>query len=200
MAVTVYKSTDGSAPVLTGEVDKLCLLLRAILVDGYGAKAAAGWTETYDGANKKVFRQGGGNQLYLRVQDDGPGAGGAKEARITGYETMSDVDTGTGPMPTAAQGVGGIAMVVARKSATADTTARAWICVADNRTLYFFAATGDTANAYIGFAYGEFYSFLAADGYRVHIIGRDTENSGATAAESMDDTSRCSRRAACRTR
>jgi hypothetical protein len=44
MTVRIYRSTDGSAPVLTGQAGKLTDLLDAILVNGYGSKTAAGWT------------------------------------------------------------------------------------------------------------------------------------------------------------
>lgn len=180
---TVYKSTDGSAPVLTGAVGSLVALLDACLVNGYGAKAAAGWTKPFTGTNKAAFKNGTGSTgFYLRVQDDAPVT--AKEARITGYETMSDVDTGTQPFPTAAQGVGGVAMVVARKSATADATARAWIVVADARTVYVFVFTTDTANSCYSFVFGDTYSVLSGDNYRCIIIGRALENSAASGSTS----------------
>lgn len=182
MAVTVYRSTDASAPVLSGTVDSLALLLRAVLVDGYGAKAAAGWTESFDGVNKKSFKQGGGNLFHLRVDDSGPGLGGAREARVRGFETMSDVDTGTGSFPTTAQATDGLFI---RKSATADATARPWKVIADNRTLMLFTLTGDAANVHSGFYFGDFFSLLAGDGFRTAIVGRVAENSAAmtTAAE-----------------
>ena len=41
MTVRVYKSTDGSAPVLTGQAGSLTTLLDAVLVNGYGAATAA---------------------------------------------------------------------------------------------------------------------------------------------------------------
>lgn len=57
---TLYRSTDSGAPVLTYAADALNALLKACLVDGYGAKAAAGWVHTVlDGAtNKYAFSQG----------------------------------------------------------------------------------------------------------------------------------------------
>lgn len=181
---TIYRSTDSSAPVLTGAVGDLVNLLDKCLVTGYGAKSAAGWTKPYTGTNKAAFQQGSGsNGFYLRVQDDAPGAGGAKEARITGYEVMTTVDAGTGPFPTAVQGVGSIAMFVARKSVTADATARAWIVIADARTVYVRVLTGDTAGVYFGFNFGEFFSLMSADGYRCIITGRAIENSTTAAAE-----------------
>lgn len=161
---------------ITGANGTLITALDAALVTGQG------WTKAYTGANKAAYQQAGGNQFYLRVQDDGPGAGGAKEARITGYETMSDVDTGTGPFPTAAQGVGSVAMVVVRKSADAGT-ARNYKLWADDRTVMFFCESEGTAGQWFAFMFGDFYSYVASDGYRTCICGRLTENSTATTAE-----------------
>lgn len=186
MAFTIYRSGDASAPVLSGTNGALVTVLDAILVNGYGAKAAAGWAKAFSGTNKASYRPGAGNRFYLRVQDDGPGAGTAKEARITGYESMTDVDTGLSPFPTAAQGVGSVAMVVARKSTTADSTARTWIAIADDRTLYFFVLTGDAATTYQAFAFGDFYSLIANDGFRTFIVGRTTENSGTGTVDKLD--------------
>ena len=252
---TIYRSTDSGAPVLTGEVNKLVLLLDACLVNGYTAsvtsitragsiatvtcpvphnlltgqsvliagavetdyngtfvvtvtsttvftytvpgtpatpatgtitykRLAAGWTKPLTGTNKAAFLQGAGsNGFYLRVQDDAPGAGAAKEARMRGFETMSDVDTGTGDFPTVAQSAFG---EVCRKSATADATARSWILVADARTLYLFVKTGDNAVVHFAFAFGEFYSLLAGDNFRCMIAGRNTENSAVTTLDTLD--------------
>lgn len=180
---TIYKSTDASAPSLSGTVGSLVALLDACLVTGYGAKSAAGWTKPYTGTNKAAFLQGGGNGFYLRVQDDAPGAAAAREARLTGYETMSDVDTGTGPFPTAAQGAGGVAMAVARKSNTADATARAWKVFADDRTVIAFVLTGDTAGIYYCWMFGDIYSAVPSDGYRTMLIARTAENATSRANE-----------------
>jgi len=110
----------------------------------------------------------------MRIQDDGPGAGTFKEARIVSYETMSDVDTGTNPMPTVAQAANGLFI---RKSAAADSTARVWRAIADDRMIIMVIFTGDTANVFTGWMWGDFYSHLSADGYRTMLIARSTENS-----------------------
>ena len=48
-APTIYRSDDPGAPVTTGDVKNgLYKALRACLVDGYGAKPAAGWSVVYD--------------------------------------------------------------------------------------------------------------------------------------------------------
>lgn len=181
---TIYRSTDASAPTLSGTVGSLVALLDACLVNGYGAKTAAGWVKSFSGTNKAAYRQGSGsNEFYLRVQDDGPGLGTAKEARITGYEAMTTVDAGTGPFPNTTLGVASTAMFVARKSATADATARAWIVVADARTVYVRVLAGDAASMYCGFSFGEFYSLVNSDGFRCFIQGRPTENSGTSSVD-----------------
>lgn len=170
---TVYSSADASAPTLNGTTGSLVTVLDAILVNGYGAKSAAGWTKAYSGTSKAAYRMGSGTQFYLRVQDDGPGAATFQEARITGYETMSDVDTGSGLFGGAISS----AFMVVRKSAAANSTARSWIAFADAQTLYLFILSGDLANGYTTTAFGDIYSLAAGDSWRCSIIGRATENS-----------------------
>lgn len=184
MAVTVYKSTDGSAPVLTGTAGDLVNLLDKCLVAGYGSQSGAGWSKPFTAANKAVFRQGGGNQMYLDVDDSA--AATAKEARAKGYEVMTAVATGTNPFPTVAQSTNGLFI---RKSTTADATARVWILIADDRSFYLFVLTADTAGTYFTFHFGDFYSMLVGDSYRTHIIARSTENSGLVSVENLDQIS-----------
>jgi len=183
---TIYRSTDASAPVLTGEVGSLVALLTACLVNGYGAKATAGWTLSYTGTNKAVYRPGAGSQHYLHVADAGGSTGGAKEAQIRGYEAMSAIDTGTGPFPSDAQCVLYLNHLVCRKSATASNVARPWLIIADSRTCYILIQTGDTASTYYGAAFGDIYSYAGADAYQTCIIGRYAENvTGYTVCEAF---------------
>lgn len=187
MAVQFYRSTDASAPVLQGTVGSLIALLDACLVNGYGAKPSAGWTKAFAGVNKAAYRQNAAgannaaNPMYLYVDDTGPGAGGAREARLTGFETMSAITpTGTGQFPTAAQSSIGIGAIVVRKSTTADATARAWTLVANGQTFYLFTETGDSITPTVcttAFAFGDFKPFKqGGDLYAVMIIGRQVEN------------------------
>lgn len=155
-------------------------------------KLAAGWTKVYSGTNKAAYQQGAGsNSNFFRVQDDAPGAGGAREARITGYETMSDVDTGTHPYPTAIQGLTGtIAAQCVRKSVSLDATARSWVVVADARTLYLFIQSeGGGTTAYFGTMFGEIYSVMAGDAYRQMIVSREIENTATGSSEVLDTLS-----------
>jgi hypothetical protein len=180
MPVTVYKSTDGSAPTLNGTAGSLVTVLDAILVNGYGAKAAAGWAKEFSGTNKAVYRAAAGARHRLRVQDDAPRAApfnDGREARVRGFEAMSAVDTGTEAFPTTTQFANGLFV---RKSLTADSTARAWVCVADGKTIYFYVKSMDYTG-YGGFMFGEFFSLKStADAYRSILIARSIEQIAAT--------------------
>ena len=137
-----------------------------------------GWIEAFSGTNQRDYRQKNGNQFYFDVLDTGPGTGGAREARIIGYEAMTALGTGTGPFPTVGQGT----FVVWRKSGTANGTARDWFVLADDRTLYFFSSTGDVSNYYSFAMFGDLYSIQStADGHRTMIIGRNAEVAATTA-------------------
>jgi hypothetical protein len=187
VAVNVYRSSDSSAPTLSGTAGDLVNLLDKTLVSGYGSKTAAGWSKPYTGTNSAVFRMGAGNQFYLDVNDNGPGAATAQEARVRGYETMSAVATGTGPFPTTAQLSAGI---VVRKSAAASGTTRTWCLIADDRTFYLFVQTGDVAGQWWGFSFGDLYSYVTGtDNYRTVIIGRVVENSASGGNEWLEMTS-----------
>lgn len=188
---TIYRSTDSSAPVLSATVGSLVAVLDACLVNGYGSKTAAGWTKAFSGTNKAAYLQGTGSSgFYFRVQDDAPNNGG--EARGTGYVTMSDVDTGTNPFPTAAQGLSGsVAALCLRKSQDGSgSTPCPWIVVADSRTVYIFTTPGDVANTYCCFVFGDFYSLKpTTDAYRCMIVGRTAEATGSGSAESFSANS-----------
>lgn len=185
MTVRIYRSSDASAPVLTGQVNSLTALLDAILVNGYGTQTAAGWSIAYTTTNKRAYQQNptGANHtggMFLYVDDTGPGAGGAKEARVCGFESMSAITpTGTGQFPTSSQSTIGVGTLVIRKSASADATARNWTCIANGQTIYLFIETGDivTPVTAMPFIFGDFKSFKSGDQYAVGIVGRVAENS-----------------------
>lgn len=190
MTVTVYRSTDASAPVLTGSVGTLLTLLDAVLVNGYGSQSAAGWTKPFSNSgNIGCYKNSAvdGTGFCLNVNDAGPGAGGARETRMTGFQTMSALSTGTGQFPTSGQLAIGIGAVVCRKSATADATARAWTIVADDTVFYLITENGD----YISptwpslFVFGDVFAYKTSDAYRCAIIGRMVENSALTSSEPM---------------
>ena len=135
--------------------------------------APAGWSKVYSGTNKAAYRSNNvsGSQTFLRV-DDTVG----RNARVVGYETMSDVDTGEGPFPTAAQISGGGWWP---KSNSATSSARAWTVVANDRTVYLHTGCGDSAGAsgsVCGF--GDFASYKMSDGYSSIIFAASADVSG----------------------
>lgn len=176
---TVYKSTDPGAPALTGQNGSLRDVLRAVLVTGYGsggdAKAGAGWTEPFSGTNVSAFRNSPitGTGGYLRVDDSSTYAGSnARSGLLRSYEAMSDVDTGTGPAPTTAQYAQGLLMP---KSKTLDSTARAWMAVANERFLYLFTDPGATTSGWVNVPHvpafcGDLISRKPGDAYHFALI------------------------------
>lgn len=192
----VYTSNDTSAPQLYGNNGGLLAVLDGVMA-GYGSMAALGaspgagaWATTFTATNKRVYRPSAGARLYVRFNDAGAGTGGAQEALIKGAESFSDIDTPTNPMPTTAQSSLTQNSLIIRKSATADgTTGRAWIVAGDDRTVMMFIATGDSANKYHFWYWGDFFSNGgSSDAYRVCVIARPTENSNSmvTTAEQGD--------------
>jgi hypothetical protein len=196
MTMRIYTSSDASAPVLEGVVGgayssgwaagSLLELLRQVLVVGYGSKTAAGWTLAFTGTSKGVFTQGAGCGFSMRVLDDGSLTAGAREASFYGGEVFTDVDTAAAIFPTAAQQSTGLKF---RKSDTADSTVRPWICFADNKTFYLFSVPQYPSGTiyYAGMSFGNFHSFVSNDAYNCVAIGRVTSATSDTATnETLD--------------
>jgi hypothetical protein len=129
------------------------------------AGAGTAWAKAYSGTNLAAYRPGAGTRFYLRVDDTGTTNG-----RCVGYETMSDVNTGTGPFPTAAQFSGGMYWP---KSSTADATARAWIISATDRLLIMHVSSAGTANATDASVcvWGDLKTYKSGDAYHCIHIG-----------------------------
>lgn len=167
-AFRVFSSADAGAPALSGQAGALVAVLDAVLVDGYGtgpsAKAPAGWSRVFSATNKRVYRgeSVAGTGYYLRV-DDTASVGNARHAWLRAYYTMSDIDTGTEPVPTVAQAANGS---LYQKSSTADATARAWVIVANDKTCYLFVAvSGLAATEMSPYAFGDAISHKPGDNH-----------------------------------
>lgn len=136
-------------------------------------RAPAGFTKSFSGTNKAVYRSDDvtGLRHYWRVLDAGGTGGGGREAVHAGYVTMSDVDTGTDIFPTTAQYPSGFFL---GKSTVADTSGRHWVVITDGKTVYgFFFADTTTASGNITApnscihtcVFGDMLSFRAGDIY-----------------------------------
>lgn len=151
MTIYIKRSTDGGAPALAAAAGSMITLLDYLLV------TTMGWTKPYTGTNLAAYRQPAGtNQYYLRVDDTS-----TTTARIVGYETMSDVNTGTGPFPTAAQVSGGAYL---EKGAAAP-----WKMFSDGKIFYLFIKPA--ANTFVT-AFGDPVSYKAADAFHTLIIAQ----------------------------
>ena len=93
--------------------------------------APAGWEKKFTGTNKAVFKSLAveANTSYLGVNDTG-----TVDANVRAYESMADVDTGTGAAPTVVESASGGFWA---KSSTASATANRWDLFADSRAFYF---------------------------------------------------------------
>lgn len=170
----IYRNTDPSAPACSGVAGSLTTLLDAVLVNGYGAKAGLGWSIVDSGTNWRVYRHNpvSGTGMYLYVNDAAAGAGGAREALVRGYQTWDPVaHTGTAPFPTVAQMSGGI---VWKKSNTADSTARPWVIIGNERCFYLFMDCNSGLRQ-VYFA-GDIKSYKPGDARHFFVSGGPTQN------------------------
>ncbi|MFJ1255968.1 hypothetical protein [Cupriavidus sp. CuC1] len=115
-----------------------------------------GWAKPFSGTNLAAYASNdpGSYGMFLRVDDTG-----TTDGRVVGYESMTDINTGSGAFPTAAQLSGGM---YAGKSYQANSTARNWILVGDERFFYLWVET-DITFAGLMWAFGDLPSFSASD-------------------------------------
>ena len=100
-----------------------------------------GWSRPFSATGKGVFQSTDPQspKFCLRVDDTG-----TNSARIRGFESMTDVDTGVNPFPTDAQISGGGYHV---KSTATTTAAVRYFIVADSRAVYPAIAAGTATSA-----------------------------------------------------
>lgn len=151
-------------------------------------RAPGGFSKAFAGTNKAAYRSNDTASLrhYFRVVDAGMTSGGSREALLTGFVTMSDIDTGTDPFPTTAQYPNGFYW---QKSGTADAVGRHWVLVTDGKTVYHFAyidASTDGLGGYttignpgsnmnaVGF--GDLIPFKPGDAYSSFCTGNSSAN------------------------
>jgi len=169
---------------VTGQVGSLITALDAALVTGQGWSKMAG-------TNVAAYRAPSGNRLYLYVDDTGSsGSSGltpVTESRVTGYEGVASVGpiVGTSPFPAFAQNAGGnwLISVAARKSASANSTARPYQIYADSRTVYMFIQSGDNGTTYLAWMFGEIYSLMPGDQWNTIIMARNGDGNSSEAYE-----------------
>lgn len=180
-----YAHTDSGAPVLTGQQGSLKDLLKKILVGtagiAYGTggsqKSSLGWTVEFESTDKAVFKgELTSTQMLLRIDDSGSGAGSYREAFVVGCESATSVDALTDRFPTTAQFSSGI---VWRKSQNVNSTAVPWWMWGDGKTFYLMVNYYGSQYAAL-FAFGDFVSAKAGDGYNCMVVGGSAVNNSGT--------------------
>jgi hypothetical protein len=138
-------------------------------------RAPLGWTKAFAGSNRAAYKSSdvAATGRLLRVDDTAAAPASATDARVVMYEAMSDVDTGTGPGPTAAQLAGGAYW----GKGTNDATAKPWVVVGDGRLFYFFGPHSG-ASGLAAYAFGDIVSYRAADAYGCALFGSSSAIGG----------------------
>lgn len=137
--------------------------------------AAAGWQELFAGTLtavlcvKPTVPEASG--CVLRIDDTG-----TTNARVRAFEAMTDASTGTGPTPLDSQLSGGLFWP---KSGTANSTARPWYMVADERGFYL-AVAPQSGDRYTLLYVGDISSLKSGDAYGYLVTGNQSDQTAAT--------------------
>ena len=133
-------------------------------------KAAAGWKKTWTGTNVSAYQSQdvSSAQHLLRVNDSG-----TRFAWVRGYETMTDIDTGTGLFPTLVQMAA--TNYLWTKSDAANATAKEWMLVADSRLFYLVMRPWALQGCTIVW-FGDPQTFNASDQYATMMQGQSSAN------------------------
>lgn len=135
--------------------------------------AAAGWLKAFSKPNVAAYKSADltATGLYIRIDDTS-----ATSCRVRGYETFTDIDTGTGLFPTDSQYSGGMWW---RKSNNADSTSRYW-CVIANSTMVYLGINNvnRSVKSFTWFGFGDIVSRKANDPYKFVVSGNPGDYTG----------------------
>ncbi len=140
----------------------------------------AGWEKAYSGTNLAAYRSLDmtSTRNLLRVDDTG-----TTNARVVGYESMTDVNTGLGKYPTTAQVSGGAYWP---KASDTSATARGWTVVADGKSFFLHTnthvTTANAGNAGAVYSFGDIAPFKSGDLYCCSIVGTTSDIATSSAA------------------
>ncbi len=146
--------------------------------------APAGWEKSFSGTNLAAYRavDPTGTRMFLRVDDTG-----TTNARVVGYESMSDVNTGVRAFPLETQQAGGGYIP---KAATANATARAWTVIGDSRGWWLHTHTATTNPGIAGsvWGFGDYDSLKSGDPFAcaLHCSMTDTSSSNGSTSTSAE--------------
>lgn len=155
----IYLHIDPDAPVLDNHTASLANLLAAILSNGYGAKAPAGWSETLS-SDERAFTSYNG--FVLEVHDAEAGLS-FREAKIHGYSSHVSLGVGTDQTPA----------LYCAKSVSGPV---AWMAIACQHFVYLFVDhtnIGRLRDASLTLVAAELKSLTPADAFAFLVAGND---------------------------
>lgn len=141
--------------------------------------APAGWNKPFSGTNLAAYQSSNvdSTKTFLRVDDTA-----AQNATVRAYESLSDINTGTGLCPT----VAAAANVYWCKANASAGASRPWIIVADDKTLWIKVCTVPSGSQNCGVIYGagDIKSRKPSDAYNFVLFGptSDASTSATTGA------------------
>lgn len=135
--------------------------------------APAGWAKVFSGTNLAAYKPIApeATGCVLRVDDTG-----TTNARIRAYESMSNIDTGIGPIPLEGQVSGGLYWP---KSGFASGTACFWSMAVDERGMYLAIAPSGGDRYTLLYA-GDIASFKSGDAYGYLVTGNQADQTALT--------------------
>jgi len=119
-------------------------------------RAPAGFEKAFSGTNKAAYRSltVASTRLYCRIDDTV-----TQYPAVTMYETMSDVNTGTG------------ASTAVKWPKYGNSSPAPWVLIADDRTVYLFVNTWTSYPYTSACFFGDINSYKSADLYHCMLIG-----------------------------
>lgn len=139
--------------------------------------AGSTFSKVFSGTNKGVYKSTSliAGTSYLRIDDTG-----AQSAVVGLYETMSDVDTGTGGIHDGTWYL--------YKSSAASGTARAWFLITDGIAFHLLVENGDGTYINSGLYYGDMISYKAGDAYAALLLAGGNTASLSNYSYHLNDT------------
>lgn len=155
------------APQVLGNTISLIPMLKSVLVDGFGSYPGLGWTAPFQDANNLVLKNA--SNKFFKINE----LVTTYAPTIIGYETMSDINTGSGRIP---GGDGSSTYYYLNKSSILNSTVRPWIIIGDSYGVWIITYTTETSltpstNYNINVNYiGDFIPFDTSDQWMSGII------------------------------
>lgn len=168
-----FDSTMTGATSLDYNVGSLIAVVKSCLITGFGSEAPQGsWEVVYEVTGRAAFRSTDPDSTGMCLYIDDSLVGSKTYARVNGYESMADIDTGTNIFGT----YSGSPLFWMKTNNSTGT--RPWTLIANNSAFYLFVRWDNNASRTSfneGCFFGDVLSVLSTDLYRCAIIGSTIE-------------------------